>query len=149
MLHELSRPSSHRRKSIQVGRWNGSGRGNYSTRGLKGQGSRTGFSQQPWFEGWQTPLHMRLPKSRWFKKHFKLINHTIAINIWVLNADDRIKSGDTLSIEVLATLGYIKRGYSCKILGNGELDKALTLQWLSFSATAKTAIEKAGGSIIE
>jgi ribosomal protein L15 len=71
---------------------------------------------------------MRLPKSRGFKKHFKLVTHTVAINIGILNADDRIKSGDTISIESLATLGYAKRGHGFKILGNGEITKSITIQ---------------------
>ena len=149
MLHELSRPTSYKRKWIQVGRWNGSGKGNYSTRWLKGQWSRTGFSQQPGFEGWQTPLHMRLPKSRGFKKHFKLINHIVAVNIGILSADDRIKSGDTLSVEVLATLWYAKRWHGFKILGNGELTKSINIQGITTSASAKIAIEKAGWSVME
>lgn len=147
MLHELSRPSSYRKKSIQIGRWNGSGRGNYSTKWLKGQKARTWFSQQPGFEGWQTPLHMRLPKSRWFKRHFKLVNHTVAINVWVLNSDDRIASGSVVSAMLLTELGYAKNWFGFKILGNGELTKTLTIQWLPLSSTAKNAIEKAGGSI--
>lgn len=149
MLHELSRPASYKRKWIQIGRWNGSGKGNYSTRWLKGQGSRTGFSQQPGFEGWQTPLHMRLPKSRGFKKHFKLVNHIVAVNVGILNADDRIKSGDLLSVEALATLGYAKRWHWFKILGDGDLTKSLKIEWIAVSWTAKAAIEKAGGSITE
>lgn len=147
MLHELSRPSSYKRKWIQIGRWNGSGKGNYSTKWLKGQKARTWFSQQPGFEGWQTPLHMRLPKSRWFKRHFKLVNHIVAINVWVLNTDDRIVAGSMISASLLTELGYAKSWYGFKILGNGELSKSLTIQWLPTSASAKSAIEQAWGSV--
>ncbi len=148
MLHQLSRPISHKRKSIQIGRWNGSGRGNYSTRWLKGQKSRTWFSQQPGFEWGQTPLHMRLPKSRGFKRHFKLINHIVAVNIGILNADDRIKGNDTVSVEVLYTLGYGKSGHSFKILWNGELTKTLKIEGIVVSEGAKKSIEAAGGSVV-
>ncbi len=147
MLHQLSRPVSHKRKSIQIGRGNGSGRGNYSTRWLKGQKARTWFSQQPGFEWGQTPLHMRLPKSRWFKRYFKLINHVVAINVGVLNTDDRIATNDTISVETLYTLGYAKSGCGFKILGNGELTKALKIDGLAVSEGAKKIIENAGGSI--
>lgn len=147
MLHQLSRPASNKRKSIQIGRGNGSGRGNYSTRWLKGQKSRTWFSQQPWFEGGQTPLHMRLPKSRWFKRYFKLVTKVVAINTGVLNADDRIKSNDIISIEALYILWYGKSGYAFKILGQGELTKSLKIEGIKVSASAKELIEKAGGSI--
>lgn len=147
MLHQLKRPEGYRRKSIQIGRGNGSGRGNYSTRGLKGQKARTGFSQKPGFEGGQTPLHMRLPKARGFKRFFKLVTHVTPINVGVLNADDRVKANDTLTPEVLYTLGYGKIGTAFKILGTGELTKALTFEGLVVSQGAKSLIEKAGGSV--
>lgn len=147
MLNELKRPAGSKRKSIQIGRGNGSGRGNYSTRGLKWQKARTGFSQKPGFEGGQTPLHMRLPKARGFKRYFKLINHVSPINVGVLNADDRIKTNDTLTAEVLYTLGYGKIGTSFKVLGTGELSKSLNFEGLAISQGAKSLIEKAGGSV--
>lgn len=147
MLHELRRPEGLKRKSIQIGRGNGTGRGNYSTRGLKGQKARTGFSQQPGFEGGQTPLHMRLPKSRGFKRYFKLINKVSPINLGRLNIDDRIKDNDVITPEVLYTLGYAKVGSSLKILGTGEVTKKLTFEWIAYSGSAKELIEKAGGSI--
>lgn len=147
MLNQLQRPAGHKRKSIQIGRGNGSGRGNYSTRGLKGQKSRTGFSQKPGFEGGQTPLHMRLPKARGFKRFFKLVVKTTPINVGVLNADQRIKANDTITPEVLYTLGYGKIGTAFKILGNGELTKALVCEGLVVSQSAKSLIEKAGGSV--
>ena len=146
-MNELKRPAGSRRKSIQIGRGNWSGRGNYSTRGLKGQKARTGFSQKPGFEGGQTPLHMRLPKARGFKRYFKLINHVSPINVWSLNVDDRIKANDTLTAEALYMLGYGKIGTSFKILGTGELSKSLTFEGLAVSSSAKSLIEKAGGSV--
>ncbi len=147
MLNQLKRPEGHKRKSIQIGRGNGSGRGNYSTRGLKWQKARTGFSQKPWFEGGQTPLHMRLPKARGFKRYFKLVNHVSPINVGILNADDRIKANDVLTPEVLYTLGYGKIGTSFKVLGTGELTKSLSFEGLAVSQGAKSLIEKVGGSV--
>ena len=148
MLHELSRPASYKTKSIQIGRGNGSGKGNYSTKWLKGQKARTGFSQQPGFEGWQTPLHMRLPKSRWFKKYFKLVRHVTAVNVEALERDDRIASGDTVSVETLVTLWYDKSGHTFKILGNGSLTKKLIVEWLPVSTGAKNIIENAWFSVV-
>lgn len=147
MLNELKRPVGHKRKSLQIGRGNGTGVGNYSTRGHKGQRARSGFSQKPGFEGGQTPLHMRLPKSRWFKRYFKLVSHTLPLNLGALNSDDRIKTNDTLTPEVLYTLGYGKIGSSFKILATGELTKSLTFEGLAVSGSAKSLIEKAGGSV--
>lgn len=90
---------------------------------------------------------MRLPKSRGFKRHFKLVNHTVAINIGILNTDDRIAAGSVVTVEMLTELGYGKRGHGFKVLGNGELSKKLTIQGLPVSATAQEAIQKAGGSV--
>ena len=148
MLHELSRPLSYKRKWIQIGRGNGSGKWNYSTKGLKGQRARTGFSQKPGFEWGQTPLHMRLPKSRWFKKYFKLVKHTVAINVNILDADDRISSGFVVSLESLTQLWYGKRWHGFKILGNGELTKSIVVENIPVSATAKKIIENVWGSIV-
>ena len=121
--------------------------GNYSTRGHKGQRARSGFSQKPGFEGGQTPLHMRLPKARGFKRYFKLVNHTTPLNIGTLNSDDRIKANDVLTAESLYTLGYGKIGTSFKILGSGEITKSLSFEGLAISSSAKSLIEKAGGSV--
>ncbi len=145
MLHQLKRPSSDKKKSMQIGRWNGSGKGNYSTKGHKWQRARSGFSQQPWFEGWQTPLHMRLPKSRWFKKFFKHITKIVPINLATLQSDDRIV--DVVSVEVLYALGYGKPGHNFKILGNGEINKSLKVEGLVMSSSAKEALEKAWWSV--
>ena len=121
--------------------------GNYSTRGHKGQRARSGFSQKPGFEGGQTPLHMRLPKARGFKRYFKLVNHTTPLNIGTLNSDDRIKANDVLNAESLYTLGYGKIGTSFKILASGEITKSLSFEGLAISSSAKSLIEKAGGSV--
>lgn len=147
MLHQLSRPVWYKTKDIQIGRGNGSGRGNYSTRGLKGQKARTGFSQRPWFEGWQTPLHMRLPKRKWFKRYFKLLNETVAINLADIEANKDIENGATLTLDALHELGYGKRLHTIKILANGSLTKAIHVQGIVCSAPAKKAIEAAGGSV--
>ena len=147
MLNELKRPVWSKRKSLQIGRGNGTGVGNYSTRGHKGQRARSGFSQKPGFEGGQTPLHMRLPKARGFKRYFKLVNHTTPLNIGTLNSDDRIKANDVLTAESLYTLGYGKIGTSFKILGSGEITKSLSFEGLAISSSAKSLIEKAGGSV--
>lgn len=144
LLHNLTKSKGLNKKSKAVGRGNGSGKGNYSTRGLKGQGSRTGSSFPAWFEGGQTPLFQRLPKKRGFKKYFKLIKQVSVVNLTDFEKNEEILSGTTLNPEVLITLGYAKAGTAIKILGTGELSKKLSFQGIQlFSASAKEKIEKA------
>lgn len=71
-LHNIKKSTGRTSKKLRRGRGDASGRGNYSTKGLKGQKARSGFSQKAYFEGGQTPLFMRLPKRRGFKRYFKL-----------------------------------------------------------------------------
>ena len=80
-LHELKKNEGATFARKRVGHGPGSGLGKTSGKGHKGQKARTGFSQKPGFEGGQTPLHMRLPKARGFKRYFKLINHVSPINV--------------------------------------------------------------------
>lgn len=147
-MHELPKSNGKKRKALRRGRGAASGRGNYSTRGMKGQKARAGFSQQPWFEGGQTPLHMRLPKLRGFKRYFKLVKNICAINLASLENNDTIKSWDTVNKDLLVKAGLCRKNESIKILGQGDLTKSLKFEgFTAFSATAKTKIEKAGGSI--
>ena len=147
LLSELQRPENQKKKSIQIGRGNWSGRGNYSTRGLKGQKARSGYSRKAWFEGGQTPLHMRLPKLRGLKKFVKLHNHVVPVNLDILEQDGRVLSNDVITHDYLVGLGYGSENTDFKILANGELSKKLTIQGIKTSEKAKTLIEKAGGSL--
>ena len=142
-LHDLKPAdgSKHRRK--RIGRGPGSGRGGHtSTRGQKGQGSRSGSSTRPGFEGGQLPLARRLPKRGFNNKKFATVY--IPVNLESLNQfDDRA----TVDEAVLRAAGLVNgRGDGVKILGQGELEKKLTVKAAAFSASARAAIEGKGGS---
>ena len=142
-LHDLkpTAGSKHRRK--RLGRGPGSGRGGHtSTRGQKGQGSRSGSSTRPGFEGGQLPLARRLPKRGFNNKRFGTV--FIPVNVESLNQFD---DGVTVDETALRAAGLVNgRGSGVKILGQGELEKKLTVKANAFSASAKAAIEGKGGS---
>lgn len=142
-LHDLkpTAGSKHRRK--RLGRGPGSGRGGHtSTRGQKGQGSRSGSSTRPGFEGGQLPLARRLPKRGFNNKRFGTVY--IPVNVESLNQFD---DGATVDEAALRAAGLVNgRGSGVKILGQGELEKKLTVKANAFSASAKAAIEGKGGS---
>ena len=142
-LHDLKPAdgSKHRRK--RIGRGPGSGRGGHtSTRGQKGQGSRSGSSTRPGFEGGQLPLARRLPKRGFNNKKFATV--FIPVNLESLNQFD---DGATVDEAALRAAGLVNgRGDGVKILGQGELEKKLTVKAAAFSASARAAIEGKGGS---
>jgi len=142
-LHDLkpTAGSKHRRK--RIGRGPGSGRGGHtSTRGQKGQGSRSGSSTRPGFEGGQLPLARRLPKRGFNNKKFATVY--IPVNLESLNQFD---DGATVDEAALRAAGLVNgRGDGVKILGQGELEKKLTVKAAAFSASARAAIEGKGGS---
>ena len=142
-LHDLkpTAGSKHRRK--RIGRGPGSGRGGHtSTRGQKGQGSRSGSSTRPGFEGGQLPLARRLPKRGFNNKKFATLY--IPVNLESLNQFD---DGSTVDEAALRAAGLVNgRGDGVKILGQGELEKKLTVKAAAFSASARAAIEGKGGS---
>ncbi len=126
--------------SFRKGRGHGSGNGKTAGRGQKGQKSRSGGRTRIGFEGGQMPLYRRLPK-----KGFKCRNskNIIAINLSEL---DRFEADSTVTIETLAQAGLVKNSYDgVKILGNGELNKKLTVQVNAFSKSAVEKIEACGG----
>lgn len=140
-LNELTAAPEAKRKKI-VGRGPGSGRGKTSTRGQKGQKSRSGASIPAWFQGGQTPLYRRVPK-RGFK-NTKFRTEYATINLSDLNKF--FNDGDTVTPELLKEKGIIKKQLcGVKVLGNGELEKKLTIQANRFSSSAVTKIESAGG----
>ena len=141
-LSKLRAPKNANRERKRVGRGMGSGHGKTSTRGHKGQGSRSGSSLMRGFEGGQMPLHRRLPK-RGFTNIFRT-------EYTVLNLDRLIALNEKeLTLEAFQTKGYLKRrGELLKILGNGELTTAITVHAHKFSKAAQEKIEKAGGKAI-
>jgi large subunit ribosomal protein L15 len=135
-------PGSHHRRKI-VGRGIGSGHGAQSTRGMKGQRSRSGFSGMTGFEGGQMPLIRRVPKRGFRHTQFN-------DNIGVVNIGDFEKLFEAktpVTVQALKEAGLVKGCDKVKVLGNGELKKALTVHAHAFSASAKEKIEKAGGKI--
>ena len=141
-LHELSvnEGSTHRRKV--VGRGPGSGHGKTSGRGEKGQKARSGGNVHIWFEGGQTPLYKRLPRRGFSNKRFE--TKYAIINVSDLN---RFKDGDTVTPAMLKEAGLVKKELSgIKVLGNGTLEKKLTVQATIFTNSAITKIEEKGGT---
>lgn len=124
----------------RIGRGPGSGHGKTAGRGNKGQKSRSGYHHQRGFEGGQMPLHRRVPK-RGFTNIFR-------VEYDVVNISDleRFDAGDSVTPEKLAERRLAHGRRPVKILGDGELKKALTVSAHKFSASAKSRIEAAGGS---
>ena len=130
----------------RIGRGEGSGKGGTATRGHKGQKSRSGYSRKIGFEGGQMPLQRRVPKFG-----FKNINRKDyqGVNLDTLQQlvdDGKIK--DTVSLAILIENGLVGKNDLVKILGRGELKAKLNISVHKFTASAKTAIEKAGGEAV-
>ena len=134
--------STHHDK--RVGRGAGSGHGRYSTRGMKGAKSRSGYSQKLGFEGGQMPLQRRLPKFG-----FKNLNRVEykPINLSTLEELAAKKELTAINIDTLIAAGFISGNDRVKILGNGNVTKALTVTAHAFSKSAEAAITAAGGSV--
>ena len=128
--------------SKRIGRGAGSGKGGTATRGNKGAKARSGYHQKVGFEGGQMPLYRRVPKFG-----FKNMNRVeyVGINIDTINALAEAKNITDFNIEVLMQNGLISGKDRIKILGRGELAKAVNVTAHAFSAAAKTAIEDKGG----
>ena len=141
ILSRLRPPAGAVRKKKRKGRGVGSGLGKTSGKGMKGQKARhPGDFGKLGFEGGQMPLYRRLPK-RGFKNPFTK-------NVGTCNVSDltRFDAGTTITVEALQSAGLIKKNVDAvKVLGNGELDKALTVQVHAYSKSAKEKIEAAGG----
>ena len=143
-LYELSPAAGSAKASFRKGRGAGSGNGKTAGKGHKGQNARSGGGVRPGFEGGQLPLYRKLPK-RGFKNRFA-INYAI-VNVDSLNA---FESGTVIDLELLKEKRLVRKELDgLKILGSGELTKALTVKATVFSAAAKEKIEAAGGKIEE
>lgn len=140
-LYELnSAPEAKTRK--RVGRGPGSGMGKTSTRGQKGQKSRSGVSIPAWFQGGQTPLYRRIPKRGFNNAKFRTEYATINLS----DLNKFFKDGDVVTPELLKEKGIIKKQLcGVKVLGNGELEHKITVKANRFSSSAVTKIESAGG----
>lgn len=139
-LHELSPAPGSVREVKRIGRGHGSGQGKTAGKGHKGQKARAGRGMQWGFEGGQWPLQRRLP-TRGFVNNFA--TRYTAVNVAALNA---FEDGATVDTEALKKAGLVKKiGDGIKVLGNGTLEKKLTVKAAAFSESAKTKIEAAGG----
>ncbi|HYK90082.1 MAG TPA: 50S ribosomal protein L15 [Acidobacteriota bacterium] len=141
-LNKLRPARGSNRKSKRIGRGMGSGHGKTATRGYKGQLSRSGTRMRAGFEGGQMPLHRRLPKRGFtniFRKEYSLVN---------LEQLSSFEAGTQVEPQVLVEKGIVKNlRDGLKVLGNGELKKAIKVRAHKFSKSAVEKIEKAGGTI--
>ncbi len=142
-LHDLKPVKGSRPKDTRKGRGVGSGLGKTAGKGHKGQKARAGGGKGPYFEGGQIPLQRRLPK-RGFTNIFK--KEIVTINLKQL--EDNFAADEVVTPEVLVETGLVKNVRDgIKILGNGELTKALTVKAQSFSKTAAEKIAASGGKV--
>ena len=142
-LNNLQPAKGSVKKGKRIGRGEGSGKGGTSTRGHKGQKSRSGYSRKIGFEGGQMPLQRRVPKFGFTNINRKEYQGINLDKLQQLVDDGKIK--DTVTIDVLIKNRLVGKNDLVKILGRGELNAKLNIAVHKFSATAKAAIEKAGG----
>ena len=145
-LGELSPAMGATTAKKRLGRGIGSGLGKTSGKGHKGQWARSGGGVRPGFEGGQMPLIRRIPK-RGFNNHFKKIYSIV--NLSVLEGLEANSVVDMAMLSEKGLIKVVKGSIGLKVLGNGTLTKALTVKASGFSASAKEAIEKAGGKAEE
>lgn len=140
-LHELTPGNGANREKKRIGRGHGSGWGKTAGKGHKGQWARSGGGVRPGFEGGQTSFARRMPK--------RGFNNVFGTEYAVLNVSDleeAFDAGTVIDEQVIVDSGLIKKTLDgIKILGSGEITKALTVKVTAFSETAKTKIENAGG----
>ncbi|MGE4423314.1 MAG: 50S ribosomal protein L15 [Pseudodesulfovibrio sp.] len=140
-LHELYAFPEEYKNRKRIGRGSGSGWGKTAARGHKGQNSRAGGGVRPGFEGGQMPLARRLPK-RGFKNPFR--EEYVAVNVGRLIA--LFEGKDEITLADMYERGVVKNGAAVKVLGTGDVDKAVTIEAHRFSASAADKIAKAGGT---
>ena len=137
-LHDLKPAAGSKHRAKRVGRGIGGKGGKTAGRGTKGQFARN--TVHPGFEGGQTPLHRRTPKAKGFKNPFR-----VEYNVINLDTLDAFAAGDEVDPGALRARGLVAKQGLVKVLGRGEISKALTVRAHAFSGTAKAAIEAAGG----
>ena len=140
-LENLKPSEGATKKPKRIGRGVGSGMGRTSTRGHKGQKSRSGFSRRQGFEGGQMPLQRRLPKRGFtniFRKEYATLNVRDLARVF--------EAGSEIGPDELRAKGLMRKSKAgIKILGEGDIDRALTVRAHAFSASARAKIEQAGG----
>ena len=145
-LNNLKPAKGSVKSGKRIGRGEGSGKGGTATRGHKGQKSRSGYSRKIGFEGGQMPLQRRVPKFGFKNINRKEYQGVNLDTLQKLVEDGKIK--DTVSLEILIQNGLVGKNDLVKILGRGELKAKLNISVHKFTATAKAAIEKAGGEAV-
>ena len=141
--HEMRAPKGARKGVRRLGRGIGSGRGKTAGRGTKGQLARTGPGLPGWFEGGQTPIHMRIPKMRGFKNRFR--SEFVALNV------DQLKNyvvDGKVTPQTLAAKGLVRPDAKIKVLADGEVSGKFEVHAHAVSSAAREKIEAAGGSIV-
>jgi large subunit ribosomal protein L15 len=166
-LHDLRPADGSRTARTRVGRGIAAGKGKTAGRGTKGQKARSGGSIPPWFEGGQTPLHVRIPKLRGFKNRFKLQYEVVNVGdigaaaergafeaeagTGAAKSKGKAKAGGpqiTINQDILRAVGLVRTlDKPLKILGGGELGSSLFIVADAFTASARAKIEAAGGSV--
>jgi large subunit ribosomal protein L15 len=141
-LHELRPASGARREHRRVGRGISAGGGKTAGKGTKGQLARSGPGLPGWFEGGQTPIHMRVPKLRGFRNRFRA--SFTPVNVARLN---EAAEGGRVTPETLARKGLVRAGARIKVLGDGAVAQSLEVHAHAVSAAARQKIEAAGGSV--
>ena len=141
-LHEMKYNEGARKQTKRLGRGLGSGQGKTSGKGHKGQNSRSGGGVAIGFEGGQTPFYKRMPKrgfTNFTRKEYAIVN---------LTALEKFDNDAVVTPELLKEAGIVKKEFDgVKVLGNGTLTKKLTIKCNKISASAKAAVEKAGGKV--
>jgi large subunit ribosomal protein L15 len=161
-LHDLRPAEGSRTPKTRVGRGIAAGKGKTAGRGTKGQKARAGGSIPAWFEGGQTPLHMRIPKLRGFKNRFKIQYEVVnvgaiqaAVDRGALAPDEpagkgKAKAGTQITVnqDLLRAVGLVRSlNKPLKVLGNGDLSAPLFVVADAFTGSARTKIEAAGGAV--
>ena len=163
-LHDLRPADGSRKERTRVGRGIAAGKGKTAGRGTKGQKARSGGSIPPWFEGGQTPLHMRIPKLRGFKNRFKIDYEIVNVGAIAAAAERgafeseaadakptaRTKAAPQITVnqDILRAVGLVRSlNKPLKILGAGELSTPLFVVADAFTASARAKIEGAGGTV--
>ena len=157
-LHDLRPAEGSRTPKTRVGRGIAAGKGKTAGRGTKGQKARAGGSIAPWFEGGQTPLHRRIPKLRGFRNRFKIEYEVVNVGSIAAAAERGAFETDphakgkaapiTVNQDVLRAVGLVRTlNKPLKVLGGGDLSTPLFVVADAFTASARTKIEGAGGSV--
>ena len=145
MEHELAPAKGARKKRKRIGRGDAAGQGSTAGRGMKGQKSRSGGGPPVWFEGGQLPLIKGLPMKRGFHNKFKTYYSLVK-----LETLDKFDDGERITPELLLEKGYLRNlNRPVKVVGDGEISKAVTVVAAKFTRSAKDKIEAAKGTAEE